>query len=156
MLIGTLRGTAAKKNNIKFTIHNFFLFFFFLPVSLVNVAFEQFVLSEGGGAHRTLVAEVRRLEVLLVVLGDVVEELPLVDLSADWATSGVLPLVGQVLHGGGDEAVGAEEVALQALVGEEAELALLAVQRRPVVDHLWMNLDLFRVKEMKEKVTKSG
>ncbi len=120
------------------------------------MAFEQFVLSEGGGAHRTLVAEVRRLEVLLVVLGDVVEELPLVDLSADWATSGVLPLVGQVLHGGGDEAVGAEEVALQALVGEEAELALLAVQRRPVVDHLWMNLDLFRVKEMKEKVTKSG
>lgn len=31
---------------------------------------------------------------------------------------------------------------LQTLVGKEAELALLAVERRPVVDHLRMYLDL--------------
>ena len=28
------------------------------------------------------------------------------------------------------------------LVCEESELALLTVERRPIVDHLWMNLDL--------------
>lgn len=31
---------------------------------------------------------------------------------------------------------------LQTLVGKEAELALLAVEWWPVVDHLWMYLDL--------------
>ena len=36
----------------------------------------------------------------------------------------------------------AQQVALQTLVCEEPELTLLTVKRRPVVDHLGVNLDL--------------
>ena len=112
-------------------------------MSLIDVVLEQLVLSEGGRAHRALVGEVGRLQGLLVVLRNVVEKLPLVDLSAHGASARVLALVGQVLHAGRHQAVRAQQVALQALVGEEAELALLAVQGRPVVDHLWVDLDLY-------------
>ena len=38
----------------------------------------------------------------------------------------------------------AEQMPLQTLVSEEAELTLLTVERRPVVDHLGVNLDLKR------------
>lgn len=84
---------------------------------LVNVSLEELVLAKGGRAHGALVAEVRRLERLLVVFGDVVKQLPLVDLAADGAAARVLSLVDEVLHGGRDEAVRAEQVAFEALVG---------------------------------------
>lgn len=65
-----------------------------------------------------------------------------VHLAADGATTAVLAAVGRFLHRRRDEAVRAEQVPLQALVGEEAALALLAVERRPVVDHLRVDFDL--------------
>ena len=68
-------------------------------------------------------------------------------LATDRTPAGVLPLVGRVLHGGGDEAVAAEQMALQALVGEEPELALLTVEGRPVVDHLGVDFHLWGEKE---------
>ena len=46
----------------------------------VHVVLEQLVLAEGGGADRALVRQVRRLQGLAVVLGHVVQQLPLVDL----------------------------------------------------------------------------
>ena len=63
-------------------------------------------------------------------------------LAADGAPAAVLALVGCVLHGGGDQAVTAQQMALQPLVCEEPELTLLTVEGRPVVDHLRVNLDL--------------
>ena len=63
-------------------------------------------------------------------------------LAADRAPAAVLALVGCVLHGGGDQTVTAQQVALQPLVCEEPELTLLTVEGRPVVDHLGVNLDL--------------
>jgi hypothetical protein len=36
-------------------------------------------------------------------------------LSANWTSSGILSLVGEVLHGGSHEAVRSEQVSLQAL-----------------------------------------
>ena len=46
----------------------------------VDVVLEQLVLAEGGGAHGALVGEVGGLQGLAVVLGHVVEQLPLVHL----------------------------------------------------------------------------
>ena len=46
----------------------------------VHVVLEQLVLAEGGGADRALVRQVRRLQGLAVVLGHMVQQLPLVDL----------------------------------------------------------------------------
>lgn len=63
-------------------------------------------------------------------------------LATDGAPAAVLALVGCVLHGGGDEAMTAQQVTLQPLVCEEPELTLLTVEGRPVVDHLGVNLDL--------------
>ena len=63
-------------------------------------------------------------------------------LATDGAPAAVLALVGCVLHGGGDEAMTAQQVTLQTLVCEEPELTLLTVEGRPVVDHLGVNLDL--------------
>ena len=63
-------------------------------------------------------------------------------LATDGAPPAVLPLVCGVLHAGGDEPVAAQQVPLQPLVREETELALLAVQGRPVVDHLGVDLHL--------------
>ena len=63
-------------------------------------------------------------------------------LATDGAPAAVLALVGGVLHGGGDEAMTAQQVTLQPLVCEEPELTLLTVEGRPVVDHLGVNLDL--------------
>ena len=63
-------------------------------------------------------------------------------LAAHGAPAAVLALVGCVLHGGGDEAMTAQQVTLQTLVCEEPELTLLTVEGRPVVDHLGVNLDL--------------
>ena len=111
-------------------------------MGLINVVLKQLVLSEGCRAHCTLVGEVGGLEDLLVVLVHVVEQLPLEDLAADRASARVLTLIGEVLHRGRHEAVRAEQVPLEALVGEEPELALLAVERGPVVDHLGVDLDL--------------
>ena len=62
-------------------------------------------------------------------------------LAADGAPAAVLALVGCVLHGGGDQAVTAQQVALQTLVCEEPELTFLTVEWWPVVNHLWMNFD---------------
>lgn len=109
---------------------------------LINVRLEQLVLSESCRADCALVAEMRWFQRLLVILGDVVEELPLVDFSANGAAARVLALVGQILHGRSDETVRAEQMALEALIGEEPELALLAVEWGTAVDHLRMNLDL--------------
>ena len=50
--------------------------------------------------------------------------------------------IGEVVDGGRDEAVAAQQVTLQTLISEEAELTLLTVERRPVIDHLGVNLDL--------------
>ena len=63
-------------------------------------------------------------------------------LAAHGAPAAVLALVGRVLHRGGDQAVAAEQVALQPLVCKEPELTLLTVEGRPVIDHLGVNLDL--------------
>ena len=117
-------------------------------MGLIDVALEELVLSEGGRADRALVRQVRRLQRLLVVLGHVVEQLPLVDFAADRTPALVLALVGEVLHRGRDEAVRSQEVPLQTLVGEESELTLLAVEGRPVVNHLWMDFDLRRRKQL--------
>lgn len=35
----------------------------------------------------------------------------------------------------------AQQVPFETLIREESELTLLAIKWRPVVDHLWMNLD---------------
>ena len=48
-------------------------------------------------------------------------------LATDGAPAAVLALVGCVLHGGGDEAMTAQQVTLQPLVCEEPELTLLTV-----------------------------
>jgi hypothetical protein len=116
-------------------------------VRRVHVILELLVHAEGGRAHRALVREVRRLQGHVVVAGHVVQQLPLVDLqrekqphrhesrvlprtthpSADRTPAGVLALVGGVLHARRDEAVRAQQVALQSLIGEESKLALLAV-----------------------------
>ena len=56
-------------------------------------------------------------------------------LSTDRTTSRVLSLVGGVLHAGRHEAVAAQQMSLQTLVREEAELTFLAVEWRTVVDH---------------------
>ena len=109
---------------------------------LIYVVLEELVLSECGRADGTLVGQVGGLKRLLVVLGHMVEQLPLVDLPADGTTSLILALVGQILHRGRDEAVRSEKVPLQTLVREKAELTLLAVERRTVVDHLRVDLDL--------------
>ena len=63
-------------------------------------------------------------------------------LAADGATTAILTAISCLLHGRRDEPVGAEQVSLQSLVGEEATLTLLAVQRRPVVDHFRVNFHL--------------
>ena len=65
-------------------------------------------------------------------------------LATNWAPAGVLALVCRVLHTGRDEAVAAEQVALQPLVCEEPELTFLAVKRGSVVDHLRVDLNLWR------------
>ena len=65
-------------------------------------------------------------------------------LATDGTPAAVLPLVGGVLHAGRDEPVAAQQVPLQPLVGEETELAFLAIQGRPVVDHLGVDLHLER------------
>ena len=53
------------------------------PVSGVHVGLEELVLAEGGLAHGALVGQMSRLQRLLVVLRDVVQELPLVDLKIE-------------------------------------------------------------------------
>ena len=63
-------------------------------------------------------------------------------LSTDGTPATIMPLVGRLLHAAGDQTVRAQQVALQTLVREEAQLALLTVQRRPVVDHLRVDLHL--------------
>lgn len=57
-------------------------------------------------------------------------------------SSAILALVSCVLHAGSDEAVGPQQVSLETLISEEPKLALLAVKRWSVVNHLRMNLDL--------------
>ena len=63
-------------------------------------------------------------------------------LATDGTPAAVLSLVGGVLHAGRDEPVAAQQVPLQPLVGEETELAFLAIQGRPIVDHLGVDLHL--------------
>ena len=53
------------------------------PVSGVHVGLEELVLAEGGLTHGALVGQMSRLQRLLVVLRDVVQELPLVDLKIE-------------------------------------------------------------------------
>ena len=50
-------------------------------VGCVHVVLEQLVLAEGRRADRALVREVGRLQGLAVVLGHVVQQLPLIDLN---------------------------------------------------------------------------
>ena len=73
------------KNKVFYSLHTVYLLCFvaFLrdaTVSGVDVVLEELVLAEGGGADRALVRQVRRLQGLAVVLGHVVQQLPLVDL----------------------------------------------------------------------------
>ena len=63
-------------------------------------------------------------------------------LSADGTTARVLSLVGRVLHAGRHQAVAAQQMSLQTLVSEEAELTFLAVEWRTVVDHLRVDFHL--------------
>ena len=109
---------------------------------LIDMSFKQLVLSKGGRANCALVRQMGRFQRLLVVFGHVIEEFPLVDLAADWTAAGILTLVGQVLHGGRHETVGAEQMSLKTLVSEETELTLLAVERRTVVDHFRVDFNL--------------
>ena len=64
------------------------------------------------------------------------------NLSTDGTPPAVLPLVGGILHARGDQPVAAQQVPLQTLVREKPELALLAVQRWPIVDHLRVDFHL--------------
>lgn len=61
--------------------------------------------------------------------------------STHWTSSGVLALIGGVLHAWCDKSMRAQQVPFETLIREESELTLLAIKWRPVVDHLWMNLD---------------
>jgi hypothetical protein len=56
-------------------------------VSSVDVVFEQLVLSEGGRANGALVGQVSRFQRLAVVLGNVVQQLPLINLEKIKKTS---------------------------------------------------------------------
>lgn len=60
--------------------------------------------------------------------------------AANRTPASVFALVGRLLHRARDQAVRAEQMPLEALIGEEPELALLAVERWSIVDHLRMNL----------------
>lgn len=75
-------------------------------------------------------------------IGNCTEDLIKTYPAANRTTARIFALVSRLLHTGRDQAVRAEQMPLQTLVGEEAELALLAVERRSVVDHLRMYLDL--------------
>ena len=96
-----------------------------------------------------------------MILGHVVQQLPLVDLKigsdentgsvslrsdiylpAHWAPPTVLALVSGVLHAGSHQAVTTQQVSLQALVSEKSELTFLTIERRSVVDHLRVNFNL--------------
>lgn len=57
-----------------------------LPVSGVNVVLEQLVLPEGGRTNGALVGQVSRLQSLAVVLGHVVQQLPLINLEKNHKT----------------------------------------------------------------------
>jgi hypothetical protein len=63
------------------------------------------------------------------------------NLPADRATARVLAIVGSFLHRTCDEPVRTEKMTFQSLVGEEAVLTLLTVQRRTVVDHFGVDLE---------------
>lgn len=63
------------------------------------------------------------------------------DPATDGTATSIFALVGRLLHAAGDKSMTTQQVPLQALVREKAELALLAVEWRPVVDHFWVNLD---------------
>jgi len=106
------------------------------------VVLEQLVLTKRRRADRALVREVGRLQGLSVVLGYVVQQFPLVDLSTDRTPTTVLALVGSVLHAGRHQAVTAQQVPLQTLVSEKPELTLLTIERRSVVNHLGVDFNL--------------
>lgn len=63
------------------------------------------------------------------------------DPATDGTAATIFALVGCLLHAAGDESMTTQQVPLQALVCEKSELALLAVEWRPVVDHLRVDLD---------------
>jgi len=106
------------------------------------VVLKQFILTKRGCADGAFVGEVGRLQGLAVVLGYVVQQLPLVDLPTHRTPTTVLALVSRVLHTGRHQAVTAQQVSLQALVSEKSELTFLTIERRSVVDHLGMNFNL--------------
>lgn len=63
------------------------------------------------------------------------------DPATDGTATSIFALVGRLLHAAGDKSMTTQQVPFQALVSEKAELALLAVEWRPVVDHFRVNLD---------------
>lgn len=75
-----------------------------------------------------------------MIFGHVVQQLPVEHLAADRTPALVLAFVSQILHAGGDEAVRAQQMPFEALISEKSELTLLAVERRPVVNHLGVDL----------------
>ena len=77
-----------------------------------------------------------------------VQQLPLKIFATNQTSSAVLALVCGILHTGGDQAMAAQQMPFQALVCEEPELALLAIQRWAILDHLWMNFHLMNLLEV--------
>jgi hypothetical protein len=57
-----------------------------IPVCGVDMIFEELVLPEGGCADSALVGQVSRLQGLAVILGYMVQQLPLVHLKSKWHT----------------------------------------------------------------------
>ena len=64
--------------------------------------------------------------------------------AANRASAAVLVLVDHVLHIRSNEAVGTEQMTLQALISEESPLTLLTVQRGSVCEHFRMNSNLIK------------
>lgn len=98
--------------------------------------------AESGGTHCALVREMGGLQGHVVVPSHVIQKFPLIYPSTHWAATSILALVGRLLHAGRHQSMGAQQVALQTLIGEESELALLTVERWAVVNHLRVDLHL--------------
>ena len=79
-----------------------------IPVSLIDVVFEELVLAKSGSTDCALVREMSRFESLAMVFGHVIEKFPLEHFATHWTPSGILALIGQFLHAGSDQSVGSE------------------------------------------------
>lgn len=107
----------------------------------VYVVLKLFVHAERSRAHGTLVGEVCWLQNHPVIAGHVLQQLTLEHAATNRTPTTVLTAVGGFLHRARNQTMRPQEVALQTLVGEKAQLTLLAVERRPVEDHFRVDLN---------------